>query len=78
MIIVSEFDDMSVAQLQGYFSDFHKSIYGFRPRLFTTEQWYNIDWLKHEINSLHDYMDKMKATPAGRAQLEAEGWKFED
>jgi hypothetical protein len=75
---VSEFDNMSVAELQGYYSDFHKAIFNVRPRYHTTEQWYNIEWLKHEINSLHDHMDKMKATPAGRAQLESEGWQFED
>jgi hypothetical protein len=75
---MDEFNNMSVAELQGYYSDFHKSLYGYRPRCHTAEQWYNGAWLQHEINSLHDHMDKMKATPAGRAQLESEGWQFED
>lgn len=37
---------------QSMFSDFHKDVYGFRPRSMTTEQWNSVEWLEGEIASL--------------------------
>jgi hypothetical protein len=67
-----------VEELQGYFSDFHKDFYGFRPRYATPEQWRSREWLETAINRIHDTMDAMKATPAGRAELRAAGWVIEE
>jgi hypothetical protein len=74
---MNQYDGMSINELQGYFSDFHKDLFGVRPRYQTVEQMNNRGWLIHEIESLHDHLDKMKATPAGKRQLEMEGWSFD-
>ena len=73
-----EFKDFNVEELQGYFSDFHKDFYGFRPRYSTTEQWNSKEYLVAEINSIHDRMDNMKSTAQGRAYLREQGWIIEE
>ena len=75
---MSNFDNMDIDELQGYFSDFHKDYYGFRPRFATTEQWVTREWLIEEINSIHNAMDEMKETPEGRASLRADGWVIDE
>ena len=74
----SDFADLTVDQLQGYYSDFHKDFYGWRPRGATPEQWRDRAFLVAQINGIHDAMDAMKATPQGRAQLREAGWVFEE
>jgi hypothetical protein len=73
-----DFKDMSVDELQSYFSDFHKDFHGFRPRFATPEQWRSRDWLIKNINGIHDTFDAMKKTPEGRKQLRAEGWQIDE
>jgi len=73
----NKYSEYDIGGLQAYFSDFHKDLNGFRPRYMTKEQFNNRGWLIHEIESLHDQFDKMKASPAGRKQLEIEGWSFD-
>ena len=68
----------NVEELQGYFSDFHKDRYGFRPRFATPEQWRDREWLEQQINYIHDEMDHMKTTFKGREELRANGWVVED
>jgi hypothetical protein len=68
----------NVEELQGYFSDFHKDYYGFRPRFATPEQWRDREWLESSINAIHDAMDAMKKTHSGREQLRAEGWVIDE
>jgi len=68
----------NVEELQGYFSDFHKDFYGFRPRVATPEQWRDRSWLEASINAIHDTMDAMKKTESGRAQLREAGWVIDD
>jgi hypothetical protein len=76
---MSDFDGMTVEELQSYFSDFHKDYYGFRPRgIYTPAEWQNREVLVNAINGIHDAMDKMKQTPEGREQLRAEGWVIEE
>jgi len=75
---MSDFDDMNVEELQSYFSDFHKDFHGFRPRFATPEQWQSRDWLIEQINGIHNVMDEMKKTYAGREQLRAEGWQIDE
>jgi len=75
---MNTFDNMSLDELQSYFSDFHKDFYGFRPRFATHEQWVNRDWLIERIEVIHGVMDKMKETPEGRASLRAEGWVIDE
>ena len=64
--------------LQGYYSDFHKDLLGHRPRGANEDDWNNEDWLKHQIGKLHDYFDRLKSTPEGRQQLEADGWHISE
>ena len=68
----------NVEELQGYFSDFHKDFFGFRPRYATPEQWRDREYLEAAINAIHNTMDKMKLTPAGRNELRANGWVVEE
>ena len=71
-------DKYSVEELQGYFSDFHKDFYGTRPRFATPEQWRSREWLVDHIEAIHDTMDAMKATFAGREELRAAGWVIDE
>ena len=64
----------SVEELQGYFSDFHKDFFGFRPRYATPEQWRDREWLEAGINAIHNTMDAKKLTFEGREELRAAGW----
>jgi hypothetical protein len=73
-----ELDDYDVGGLQGYYSDFHKDLHGFRPRHHSEDEFNNPERLKELIRGLHKYMDALKATPEGRAQLKADGWHIED
>lgn len=69
----------SVEELQGYFSDFHKDFYGYRPRGFgSPEDWNNRAWLINNIESIHNIMDKMKESFAGREELRTNGWVIEE
>ena len=70
---------LSVEELQGYYSDFHKDFYGFRPRgIGTPEQWRDRAWLEENITAIHNVMDDMKETFAGREELRANGWAVEE
>ena len=68
----------SVEELQSYLSDFHKDFFGFRPRYATPEQWRSREYLEASINAIHNTMDKMKETRAGRDELRANGWVVEE
>ena len=69
----------NVEELQGYFSDFHKDFYGFRPRtLGSAEDWNNRSWLEAQINRIHDTMDEMKKTYSGREELRIAGWIIDE
>ena len=73
------YDKLSVDELQGYYSDFHKDFYGFRPRGFgSVEDWNNRDWLIAQIDRIHDAMDSMKSTFEGREELRQNGWLVEE
>jgi hypothetical protein len=76
---MSNFNDLSVDELQSYFSDFHKDYYGFRPRgIYTPSEWQDREVLIKAINQIHDAMDVMKKTAKGREQLRAEGWQIDE
>ena len=69
-----EFTDFSVDELQGYYSDFHKDLNGFRPRGADIDQWNSKQFLVTQINLLHNQMDQLKQTFEGREQLREQGW----
>jgi hypothetical protein len=70
--------DLTIDELQSYLSDFHKDFFGFRPRYATPEQWRSREYLEASINAIHNTMDKMKDTRAGRDELRANGWVVEE
>jgi hypothetical protein len=74
----SDFADLSVDELQSYYSDFHKDFHGWRPRGATPEQWRDRGYLVAQINGIHDALDAMKTTAEGRAQLREAGWVIDD
>jgi hypothetical protein len=74
----SNFADLSVDELQSYYSDFHKDFHGWRPRGATPEQWQDREFLVAQINGIHDALDAMKKTDSGRAELREAGWVIED
>ena len=74
----SDFADLTVDDLQSYYSDFHKDFHGWRPRGATPEQWTNREFLVAQINGIHDALDAMKKTESGRAQLRRDGWVIDD
>jgi cephalosporin-C deacetylase-like acetyl esterase len=73
-----KFTDFSVDELQGYYSDFHKDFYGFRPRGADVEQWTSKEYLVKQVNLIHDQMDQLKETFEGREQLREQGWIIEE
>ena len=73
-----KFTEFSVEELQGYYSDFHKDFYGFRPRGADVAQWNSKEFLVAQINSIHNHMDQLKQTFAGREQLREQGWIIEE
>lgn len=72
------FSKYSVDELQGYFSDFHKDYYGFRPRFGSDADWNSRVWLERNINQIHDAMDSLKQTFSGREELRQRGWVVEE
>ena len=68
----------TVEELQGYFSDFHKDFFGFRPRYATPEQWRSREYLEAAINAIHNTMDAMKETAEGRQELRSQGWIIDE
>jgi hypothetical protein len=73
-----EFKDFSAEELQGYYSDFHKDFYGFRPRGADLEQWNSKQFLVTQINLIHSQIDQLKLTFEGREQLREQGWIIEE
>jgi hypothetical protein len=78
LMMTRKFTDFSVEELQGYYSDFHKDLNGFRLRGATEEQWANKQYLVFQINLLHDQMNRLKETFEGREQLREKGWIIEE
>jgi hypothetical protein len=74
----SNFAELSVDELQSYYSDFHKDFHGWRPRGATPAQWSDRSFLVEQINAIHDALDAMKTTESGRAELRSAGWVIED
>ena len=72
------FSSMDLDELQSYYSDFHKSFYGFRPRGAVESQWEDRNYLVEQINMIHIMIDVMKTTFSGREELRSNGWVAEE
>ena len=71
---MSRWEDYEYDDLVNILSDYHKDVFGYRLRMNEETK----EAVIQELVYLDRYMEKMKSTPEGRAQLEAEGWSFED
>jgi hypothetical protein len=60
-------------ELQSFYSDFHKDLFGFRPKT-TENQWNSAEWLQDQIEMLDNHLQALASTPEGKAELRAEGW----
>ena len=58
--------------------DFYKDCYGFRPRYFTPKFWTIEAEVDAAIARCDAYLDNMKRTPEGRAELRELGWIVEE
>jgi hypothetical protein len=73
--------------LASYYSDYHKDVYGFRPRSVAlcacdynnrAELLLAKKMVEHEISRIRDYMDEVKSTFEGRERLRADGWLIDE
>lgn len=68
--MTTRWDNYEYDELADILSDYHKDVFGYRKRMFGESREAIID----ELVYIDRYMDSMKSTPEGRAQLEADGW----
>lgn len=67
---MSRWDSYEYDELVDTLSDYHKDVFGYRLRMYGESR----EAVIAELDSLDAYMERMKSTPEGRAQLIAEGW----
>lgn len=67
---MSKWEDYNdTEELADILSDYHKDVFGYRMRMAGESR----EAIIQELDYLDRYMEKMKETPEGRAQLEADG-----
>ena len=70
-----EYSEMSTNELGDTYSDFHKDVFGFRPRdVSMTDR----EGLIRGLERIDIYFDCMKLTPAGRNEMRNQGWSIND
>lgn len=67
------FIQYSTDELASYMSDYHKDVYGFRPRHIAHD---DREAIISEIISIDNYMEMMRSTPEGRERLREDGWNI--
>jgi hypothetical protein len=68
---MKDYSPYTTTELAQIFWDYHKDVHGYRPHwVDLTNREVVIEW----IESLDWYMESMKSTPEGLAQLREEGW----
>lgn len=67
---MSRWDTYEYDELVDTLSDYHKDVHGFRLRMYGESR----EAVIAALDSLDSYMERMKSTPEGRAQLIEEGW----
>ena len=58
--------------------DYYKDCFGSRPRQFSPMFWQNEAQVDRVIAQCDAYLDNMKRTPEGRAELRDNGWIVEE
>lgn len=71
---MSRWENYEYDELVDTLSDYHKDVFGYRLRMNGESR----EAVIQELLYLDQYMEKMKSTPEGRAQLKADGWSFDD
>lgn len=72
--MMSRWDTWEYNELVDVLSDYHKDVFGYRLRMNGEPR----EAIIAELTQIDAYMDRMRSTPEGRAQLREEGWEFED
>lgn len=67
---MSRWNTYEYDELVDTLSDYHKDVFGYRLRMYGEPR----EAVIAELDSLDAYMERMKSTPEGRAQLIEEGW----
>lgn len=67
---MSRWDTYEYDDLVNTLSDYHKDVFGYRMRMYGEPR----EAVIAQLDSLDSYMERMKSTPEGRAQLIEEGW----
>lgn len=67
---MSRWNEYEYDELVATLSDYHKDVHGFRMH----KDGAPIEDIIYELDLLDSYMERMKSTPEGRAQLREEGW----
>jgi hypothetical protein len=68
---MKDFSPYTTSELAQIFWDYYKDVHGVRPRWVNTT---DRESLISGLESLDSYMESMKSTPEGLAQLREEGW----
>lgn len=71
---MTRWDDYEYDELVDTLSDYHKDVFGTRLRMNGESR----EAVIQELVYLDRYMEKMKETPEGRAQLREEGWMIDE
>ena len=69
------YDICTTEELGDTFSDYYKDVHGFRPRHLAFD---DRAGLIQGLKDLDAYMQRMKETPEGRAELREQGWVVEE
>ena len=71
---MTRWDTWQYDELVEAISDYHKDVFGTRLRMNGEPK----EAILRELNRIDAYMERMRSTPEGRAQLAEEGWSFEE
>lgn len=66
---------LTLAELQNYYSDYHKDYYGFRPKCSQSE-WESREFLVSECELIDWSIKNAVQNTERKAAMEAEGWRF--
>lgn len=68
---MSRWDSWEYEELVSVLSDYHKDVFGYRLRMNGESR----EIVIGELIKIDQYMDNMRSTEEGRAQLRANGWE---
>ena len=71
---MSRWEDYEYDELVDILSDYHKDVFGYRMRMNGETR----ESVIIELQYLDRYMERMKETPEGRAQLREDGWAINE